>query len=207
MAVKLEFDHIVIAAETLAEGVAFVESRLGVSMDPGGAHAVMGTHNRLLSLGDGYLEVIAVDPDAPRPPHARWYGLDTFRGPPRVTNWVARTDDLPAVLELAPKGAGQPMDVTRGSLSWSMAVPRDGQLPFGNAFPALIQWHGDSHPAQMLPDRHCRLAALRVSAADPDALRDALAVYGGGLESAVVNWAGDPFGVAISTLTGLTKLQ
>jgi len=207
MAVKLEFDHIVIGAETLGAGVAFVEDKLGVRMAPGGSHAVMGTHNRLLSLGEGYLEVIAIDPDAPTPPHARWYGLNTFAGPPRVTNWVARTDDLAGALALAPPGTGKPMDVTRGDLSWTMAVPEDGQLPFANAFPALIQWHGDAHPAKRLPDQHCRLAALQVSAIQPFDLRDALAQFDGGCQDLVVNWAGQPFGVAISTLTGLTKLQ
>jgi len=32
-----------------------------------GAHPLMGTHNRLLALGDLYLEVIAVDPAAQPP--------------------------------------------------------------------------------------------------------------------------------------------
>lgn len=207
MPVRLELDHIVIAAETLAEGVTFVEDKLRVKMAPGGRHAVMGTHNRLLSLGEIYLEVIAVDPDAPAPSHARWFGLDTFRGPPRVTNWVARTDDLAAALALAPPGAGTPIDVTRGDLSWTMAVPADGQTPFGGAFPALIQWRGTAHPAVRLPDLQLRLAAFQVSAEDPLALRDALARYECGLDALAVNWSGAPFGLAISTLTGLVKLQ
>jgi hypothetical protein len=58
-------DHLVVAARTLEEGAAWVTGRLGVSMAPGGKHALMGTHNRLLSLGArAYLEVIAIDPDA-----------------------------------------------------------------------------------------------------------------------------------------------
>ena len=45
----LALDHLVVAARTLEEGVAWVESRLGIAMGPGGKHAAMGTHNRLLS--------------------------------------------------------------------------------------------------------------------------------------------------------------
>jgi hypothetical protein len=60
---EIRFDHLVVAARELAVGVAWVESRLGVPMGAGGRHDVMGTHNRLLSLGPGrFLEVIAIDP-------------------------------------------------------------------------------------------------------------------------------------------------
>ncbi|HCV79405.1 VOC family protein, partial [Pseudomonas oryzihabitans] len=50
-------DHLVIVAPTLAAGARYVEERLGVALQPGGQHARMGTHNLLLGLGDGYLEV------------------------------------------------------------------------------------------------------------------------------------------------------
>ncbi len=206
MGTRLDLDHIVVAAETLAEGVAAVEELLGVTMAPGGAHAVMGTHNRLLSLGETYLEVIAIVPDAPAPPHARWYGLDEFAGPPRVTNWAARTDDMDAALVLAPAGTGLPMQVTRGDLSWTMAVPEDGHLPFGDAFPALISWHGGLHPATRLPDVGCRLSSMEVGAVDPGALRDALARFEGGLASYVVDGGGAGFAVTVRTPRGLIRL-
>jgi hypothetical protein len=47
-------------------------------------------------------------------------------------------------------------------------VPPNGRLPFDNLFPALIQWHGDLHPARMLNDSGCRLTRLVVY--HPDAL-------------------------------------
>src|SRR5690606_1359383 len=88
------FDHLAISARSLAEGAAKVERLLGVGTVPGGRHALMGTHNRLLSLGPTeYLEVIAIDPDAPDPGRPRWFRLDAFAGPPRLSNWVVAVDD------------------------------------------------------------------------------------------------------------------
>jgi hypothetical protein len=61
-------DHLVVAAQTLSAGCAFVEAQLGVLPRPGGQHVTMGTHNALIGLGPGqYLEIIAIDPDGERP--------------------------------------------------------------------------------------------------------------------------------------------
>ena len=66
---KLAIDHIVIAAADLDSGSEYVAGILGIAPQGGGAHPRMGTHNRVLGMADGvYLEVIAIDPDAPPPP-------------------------------------------------------------------------------------------------------------------------------------------
>ncbi len=135
----------------------------------------MGTHNRLLSLGDLYLEVIAVNPAAPPPGRPRWFDLDRFSGPPRLTTWICRCDDLPAALAAAPPGTGTPMALARGDFRWEMAVPDDGRLPFDGVFPALIRWHGALHPAPLLPDHGLRLSRLEVTHPQAGALRAALA--------------------------------
>lgn len=65
---SLTLDHLVVAARTLEEGVAYVADTLGIEPAGGGAHPSMRTHNRLFGLwGRAYLEVIAADPDAPAP--------------------------------------------------------------------------------------------------------------------------------------------
>lgn len=170
----LRLDHLAVVAGRLEDGVAAVESLLGVKMAGGGKHPLMGTHNRLLGLGDLYLEVIAVDPDAPAPARARWFDMDRFTGPPRLTNWVAACDDLAAELALGPVGAGTAMALQRGDYRWQMAVPDDGRLPFDGGFPALIQWEGAAHPSHALPETGLRLARLEITHPGAAELRAAL---------------------------------
>ena len=170
----LALDHLAISAETLEAGADWVEMALGIPLAGGGKHPHMGTHNRLLSLGDLYLEVIAIDPAAPTPGHPRWFDLDHFRGPPRLTNWICRTDDLGAALATAPEGTGTATDLARGDYRWRFAVPATGKLPFDDCHPALIQWQGDLHPAKSLRDHGIRLTGLQITHPQAPALRAAL---------------------------------
>ena len=152
-----------VAARTLEEGAAWVEAKLGVAPVPGGKHALMGTHNRLLSLGPGrFLEVISIDPDAPPPRRARWFDLDApamrerlARGPALI-HWVERTDDLETALRDYPERI-EILSLSRGPYRWRIGVRPDGQRPAGGTRPTLIQWEGDLHPADALPDSGCRL--------------------------------------------------
>ncbi|MCC0079847.1 MAG: VOC family protein [Rhodobacter sp.] len=171
------FDHLAVAAETLDAGVAAVEEALGLRLQPGGKHAAMGTHNRLIGMGPGeYLEVIAIDPEAPAPGHARWFALDRFRGAPRPRAWIVRDPSLENALAHAPPGAGAPMAFRRDALTWRMAVPETGVLPFDGLFPALIEWGaGVAHPAARLADTGLRLTALTLVHPRAEDLRQALA--------------------------------
>lgn len=170
-----ELDHLVVAARTLEEGGAWVEARLGVAPVPGGKHATMGTHNRLLRLGAlVYLEVIAVDPEAPAPARPRWFGLDTpemrdrlARGPALI-HWVVRTDDIETEASRVP----EPLDIlalSRGDYRWRITVPPSGRLPCAGRCPTLIQWEGNMHPARNLPESGCELLDLDTSGEAPRA--------------------------------------
>ena len=173
-----ELDHLAVAAVTLDEGVEWVADWLGVRPGAGGQHPLMGTHNRLLSIGPGiYLEVIAIDPQAPPPGRSRWFGLDRFSGPPRLAAWVVRTDDLDAALMVAPEGSGTPLALSRAPYRWRMAVPDDGVLPFDGMAPALIEWAGETHPCDALPASPVRFRGLDVS--HPAPLTDHLPPVGG----------------------------
>lgn len=166
----LELDHIAVTAETLDAGTDWVHRALGTAPGPGGQHAHFGTHNRLLGLSGGlYLEVIAIDPDASPPGHARWFDLDRFSGAPRIGNWICRTDDLDGAQAALP-GIGAQVPLERGDLRWRMAVPTDGQLPFDDCHPAVIQWDCARHPAAALPQTGITLRRLIVSHPEGDAL-------------------------------------
>jgi hypothetical protein len=171
----LRIDHLAMVAGRLEEGVSAVERLFGVPMAGGGRHPLMGTHNRLLNLGELYLEVIAIDPDAPPPGRPRWFDMDRFSGPPRLANWIAACDDLAAEVATGPAGIGRPLALSRGDFRWQMAVPEDGRLPFDGAFPALIRWEGTAHPAPALPDHGLRLSRLEIGHPRAEALQAALA--------------------------------
>lgn len=175
-------DHLVVAAADLAGGVPALEHRLGVRLGPGGRHAAFGTHNALLSLGPGtYLELIAVDPEAPPPGRPRWFGLDTgevrtrLAAGPRLLHWVARPGTLPP----GPDDHGERLDLARDALSWTVTVPTDGSLPGDGSglVPSLIAW-GGAHPTDALDDAGVRLERLVLVTPDARALRRRLAALG-----------------------------
>jgi hypothetical protein len=202
-----ELDHIAVAAETLAEGVAAVEAALGVELAAGGQHDRMGTHNRLLSLGEGvYLEVIAINSEAPAPDHPRWFDLDRFAGAPRLSNWIVRCDDLERELAASVDGAGRALAFQRGDLQWSMGVPTDGVLPFDGAHPALIEWHAGRHPSVVLPDVGCRLVSLEVIHPEAAAVRAALSGRLADPRVTIVAGAEPAFRAEIQTPKGLCVL-
>ncbi|MHA6262748.1 VOC family protein [Arenibacterium sp. CAU 1754] len=167
----MQLDHIAVAATTLAEAAAKVEEALGLPMQPGGQHDMFGTHNTLMGLADGlYLEAISIDPQAVPPTRPRWFDLDRFTGPARLSNWICATDDTAAALADLPEGAGHPVSITRGNLRWKMAVPDNGILPYDNMFPAVIEWQGAVHPSAALTNPGCRLLRLTVRHPKADAL-------------------------------------
>lgn len=166
---SLALDHLVVAARTLEEGAQWLEARTGVSTVAGGRHALMGTHNRLMALQPGmYLEIIAIDPQAPPPARPRWFALDSpamrarLEPGPALIHWVARTDDIEAARAEVADLAGEVLDLERGEFRWRIGVPADGSLPAAGAFPTLIQWRGERHPAAALPESGCRLDRLTV---------------------------------------------
>ena len=187
-------DHLVVAAASLGQGAAWCEATLGVVPGPGGRHALFGTHNRLLRL-DGpdfeccYLEIIAIDPEAPPPTRSRWFGLDTaplqaaVAARPRLVHVVARCDDVDAARTRIVAAGHDPgpvleagRDTPRGRLDWRITVPDDGRLAAAGALPTLLQWRG-AHPTDAMPPSGLSLRALRLGGIAP-ALRAAYALHG-----------------------------
>ncbi|MBP6252546.1 MAG: VOC family protein [Rubrivivax sp.] len=185
-----EVDHLIVAADNLDAGAAWCEATLGVAPLPGGRHPLMGTHNRLLNLsGEAfprcYLEIIAIDPEAPPPGRARWFGLDQRpSGPPALWHLVARSTMLDMHRwGLIHKQAdpGLPLPMQRGDHRWQILVRDDGRRL--GVLPTLIQWDG-AHPAERLPDCGLRLRSVRLDGL-PVAQREVLRLRGAGGDAAL----------------------
>ena len=195
---RARIDHLVVAADTLAQGAAWCEATLGVTPGAGGEHPLMGTHNRLLRIATvdhprAYFEIIAVDPAVPVAPQGRrrWYDLDdaalrdTVRAQgPRLVHWVAQVPDMAeAVAALGRLGIdrGKVLAVSRmtprGLLQWEITVREDGHRLFDGCLPTLIAW-GDVHPAAAMPESGVTLHRLAIRHPRANALRDALQALG-----------------------------
>ncbi|OMH36153.1 hypothetical protein BGP75_10405 [Motiliproteus sp. MSK22-1] len=164
-----QIDHLVIGAETLAQGVSYVRKSLGVDIPAGGVHVKMGTHNHLMQLGDDtFLEVISLNPELESPERPRWYGLDDpfvrqqLRLQPALLTWVVNTQDISALMRQANISFGTVESVSRNNLDWYFGVPDDGRLLAGGMLPYAMQWLTEMHPSNQMADLGCRLQGLEI---------------------------------------------
>lgn len=167
-------DHIVIAANNVAQGVAYVKSLLDVEVPRGGVHQTMGTHNHLMQLGnDAYLEIISINPDAQAPVRPRWFGLDSalmrdrIEQQPRLITWVINTTDIQQLVAATGFEIGVPTPLQRDNLKWEIALPEDGRLLADGMLPYCIQWHSQPHPSQGMADLGCNLQSLTIHHSRP----------------------------------------
>src|SRR4051812_23270745 len=56
----MRIDHVIYAATDLGAAAARLERELGLEAVGGGRHDGMGTHNTIVPLGNGFLEILAV---------------------------------------------------------------------------------------------------------------------------------------------------
>ena len=162
-------DHLVVAARTLAEGVAYIEEQLGVTIPYGGEHPKMGTHNCLARLDDQtFFEIIAINPDAPKPDRPRWFGLDEpdmqkrLKEQPQLLTWVVNTNDIALLAQESVYSIGTPERITRGELSWMFGLTDDGKLLNDGLLPHVIQWFSKDHPATKMEHVGFSLASLTI---------------------------------------------
>lgn len=221
-----QLDHVIVAAASLAEGVAWCEATLGLVPEPGGEHTLFGTHNRLLKLQmhgapNAYLEIIAVQAGIQptrASPLQRWFDLDDAalqtglqQQGPQLIHWVASVPDLSAAL-----AAWQALGIDRGPaltasrptpaglLQWQIAVRDDGQRLFGGCLPTLIQW-GNVHPAQSMPVSGLCLQSLHLHHPQAPLLQAALQAIG--LQGVVVTAGEAKLSAELDTPTGLVMLN
>lgn len=189
-------DHLVIAASTLEEGVAWCERTLGITPGPGGEHPLMGTHNRLFSIATAeyptaYFEIIAIHSGAAcarKTGEKRWFDLENEalqisleQSGPQLIHFVARVPQAAsAIRALTAVGIdrGELLAASRmtphGLLSWKITVRADGQRLMHGTLPTLIEW-GNVHPTHHMAASGVTLQSLTASLPDADQLRAAYA--------------------------------
>ncbi len=162
-----------IAARDLDAAAEELERRFGLASVVGGRHPGWGTANRIVPLGDTYLEVVAVvDPSVARTnPFGRW--VESALGPGlRPMGWAVRVEDIEIVarrldLQTVPGSRRRPdgrlLEWTTAGVEAAAAEP---SLPF------WIRWAGSAELPGRTPVAHpaglVRLAQLFV---DGDATR------------------------------------
>lgn len=158
----LRLDHLTVIAPTLKEGCAHLRDCLGVDIADGAEHVEMGTHNCRLRLSEKtYLEVIAVNPEAPVPAVPRWFGLSdakAVRGHwdrgERLRSWVARSDDFDKVLAAHGDEFGETLKLGETA---RFSLRPDGKLPGDGLLPCVIDRGGQLPPSAQMPDTGARL--------------------------------------------------
>jgi len=174
-------DHFTIGAATLDDGVRYLRDKLAIEIPPGSKHDMMSTHNRVLKAGDGhFLELIAIDPDAPQIAYPRWFALDDaaqrarISARPRPLTWIVRTSDVRAIAARSPVDLGPVKHFVRGERYWDLTVRPDGTLPGGGLIPSFIQWSEGPHPSQNMKELGPRLEKIVLRHQNPAWLKEIL---------------------------------
>ena len=203
-------DHLVYAAPDLAQGVERIEALLGVRATPGGQHPGAGTRNALVALGPrSYLEIIAPDPEQPKPSGARRFGIDDLKAP-RLAAWAAGESDLEGLRSRAEKagitlgtiGAGSRKRPDGVLLSWRFTSP--GTVLGEGIVPFFIDWGQSPHPAETAA-KGAALVALRGEHPDPEKVQALL--RGLGLEMKIARAASPALIATIECPKGRVELR
>ena len=97
---NFKIDHFVFGANTLSKGSNTIKKILDEDLSEINTHETMGTHNRVISLGSSYLEVIALDPKNQNANINTWFNLsdkiyrEKFLKTPKLISFVISSDDL-----------------------------------------------------------------------------------------------------------------
>jgi Glyoxalase-like domain len=166
----MEVDHVLIAVDDLEAAAKEVEERYGLTSVEGGRHHGFGTANRIVPLGETYLELVAVVDRA----EAAASGFGSWVGGgerPRLLGWCLRTDALDAVAErlgltIADGSRARPDGAV---LRWRMAgLERSAEEP---SLPFFIEWGaGTPYPGGALA-QSATIDEVRLQG-DPDRIEE-----------------------------------
>src|SRR5215217_5363619 len=146
----LELDHVLIAVADLAAVAQELEARHGLASIEGGRHPGWGTANRIVPLGEAYLELVAVvdEAQAAQSAFGSWLA-QASRARAKPLGWAVRTNELDGVASRLGLAVAAGSRATRGGqlLRWRLAgieqAAAEPSLPF------FIEWE----PGTPLPGR------------------------------------------------------
>lgn len=141
MPIALGIDHLIIAVHDLEAATAAYRDLLGLQVSGGGSHPQFGTANRIIVLGDDYLELLAASPGAE--PQG-WIGALLAAGHEGCAGFALQTED-PAAAAATLRERGIACDgPSSGRLDAANGFSRGWQTvrlagPAGTALPFLIR--------------------------------------------------------------------
>lgn len=152
----LGIDHLVIACADPDAAAADLERELGLRAAGGGRHEALGTFNRLVWLGDSYVELIGVFDRALA--ERSWIGAPTVRALDAgggLATWSVATDDIDGDVKRLNEGGAflaEPLTGERvrpdgAVVRWRLSVPRE----LGPERPPFLIEH-DATAAEWTPD-------------------------------------------------------
>jgi Glyoxalase-like domain len=171
----LGIDHLVIAVPDPDGAADALSAELGLRPAGGGRHEALGTFNRLVWLGDTYLELIGVFDD--KLAREAWVGRPTLAvlrsGPGMgLATWAIASDDIDADLDRLKTGrsdigfaqAGQRLRPDGRLVTWRLAAPAS----LGHSDPPFLIQHDPESAEWTAEDRagratdRARLVALEI---------------------------------------------
>jgi hypothetical protein len=159
----LAVDHVIVVVDDLEVAARRYEEEFGLASVEGGRHAAHGTGNRIVPLGDEYIELMAVvDPDEARAsPLGTWLRRQLDEAGEAPAALCLRTDDID---EVADRIGRQPLPMSRTrpdgvELSWHLAGL---DAAFAEGLPFFIQWHVEpaDHPGRHAVEHGCAAGGI-----------------------------------------------
>ncbi len=147
---NFKIDHFVFGSNTLSEGSKTIEKILNEDLSEINVHETMGTHNRVISLGSCYLEVISLDPKNQNKNSNTWFNLsdktyrENFLKIPKLISFVISCQELNSSIFFEKEFL-----VSRNKYKWFFKKPNFEYLNKNNftnknLFPSFINWQSVS---------------------------------------------------------------
>lgn len=173
----MELDHVLIAVADLATAARHLEARHGLASIEGGRHPGWGTANRIVPLGETYLELVAVidEAEAAQSPFGRWVA-GAHPELAQTLGWAVRThqlDDVARRLGLTVEAGSR---AARGGRLQRWRLAGVEQAAAEPSLPFFIEWGQDTPLPGRAPATH-RAGSVEIAELQLDGDADRLTAW------------------------------